>query len=180
MVFEVIRGHLTPKLGVFGVIWAQNSKNFKPRQIIHQNEAFGSVIWFRDLVLGKYVFNTFTVLLRGSKIITLLKTLVKDQDAKLERFGLKEGCFHVEMRVPENLDDVVLSETKFIYNVPLNLGVILTEKGPKQGSEKRRPSRAIFMAYFRSSDEILIEQNWNHFRLNPLVPTAALVARLPF
>ena len=31
-------------LGVFGVIWGQNSKIFKPRQIIHQNEALGPVI----------------------------------------------------------------------------------------------------------------------------------------
>ena len=30
-------------LGVFGVIWGQNSNIFKPRQIIHQNEALGSV-----------------------------------------------------------------------------------------------------------------------------------------
>ena len=36
-------------LGVFGVIWGKNSKIFKPRQIIHQNEALGPVIkkkWF--------------------------------------------------------------------------------------------------------------------------------------
>ena len=26
MVFEVVQGHPTPKLGVFGVIWGQNSK----------------------------------------------------------------------------------------------------------------------------------------------------------
>ena len=49
MVFEVIQGHLILKLGVFGVIWGQNSNIFKPRQIIHQNEALGPVIkkkWF--------------------------------------------------------------------------------------------------------------------------------------
>ena len=44
MVFKVIRGHPTPKLGVFGVIWDQNSKFFKPKQIIYQNEALGPVI----------------------------------------------------------------------------------------------------------------------------------------
>ena len=44
MVFQVIQSHLTPKLGVFGVIWGQNSNIFKPRQIIYQNEAFGPVI----------------------------------------------------------------------------------------------------------------------------------------
>ena len=31
-------------LGVFGVIWGQNPKIFKPRQIIYQNEALGPVI----------------------------------------------------------------------------------------------------------------------------------------
>ena len=31
-------------LGVFGVIWGQNSNIFKPRQIIHQNKALGPVI----------------------------------------------------------------------------------------------------------------------------------------
>ena len=38
-------GHLE----VFGVIWGQNPNIFKPRQIIHQNEALGPVIkgeWF--------------------------------------------------------------------------------------------------------------------------------------
>ena len=51
MVFEVIRGHPTPKLGVFGVIWGQNSNIFKPSQIIYQNEALGPVInikWFSE------------------------------------------------------------------------------------------------------------------------------------
>ena len=49
MVFEVIRGHPTTKLGVFGVIWGNNSKFFKPGQTIYQNEAFDPVIkkeWF--------------------------------------------------------------------------------------------------------------------------------------
>ena len=49
MVFEVIRDHLTPKLGVFGVIWGQNPNIFKPRQIIYQNEPLGPVTkkkWF--------------------------------------------------------------------------------------------------------------------------------------
>ena len=43
------RGHPTSKLGVFGVIWGQITKMFKPEQIIYQNEAFGLVItkkWF--------------------------------------------------------------------------------------------------------------------------------------
>ena len=46
------RGHPRspdPKLGVFGVIWGQNPKIFKPRQIIYQNEALGALItkkWF--------------------------------------------------------------------------------------------------------------------------------------
>ena len=35
---------MTPTSGVFGVIWSQNLKIFKPRQIIHQNEALGLVI----------------------------------------------------------------------------------------------------------------------------------------
>ena len=30
--------------GVFGVVWGQNLKVFKPRQIMHQNEALGPVI----------------------------------------------------------------------------------------------------------------------------------------
>ena len=49
MVFEVIRGHLTTKLGVFGVIWGQNSKFLRPGQTINQNEALSPVInikWF--------------------------------------------------------------------------------------------------------------------------------------
>ena len=49
MVFEVIRGHQTPKLGVFGVIWGQNPNIFKARQIIYQNAALDPVIkieWF--------------------------------------------------------------------------------------------------------------------------------------
>ena len=43
------QGHPPPKLGVFGVIWVQNSKFFKPGQIIYQNEALGPSInikWF--------------------------------------------------------------------------------------------------------------------------------------
>ena len=32
------------RLGVFGVIWGQNSNIFKPRQFIYQNEALGHVI----------------------------------------------------------------------------------------------------------------------------------------
>ena len=44
MVPEVTRGHPTPNQGLFGVIWGQNSKLFKPRQIIYQNEAIGTMI----------------------------------------------------------------------------------------------------------------------------------------
>ena len=36
-------------MGVFGVIWGQITKKFKPGQIIYQNEALGPVItkkWF--------------------------------------------------------------------------------------------------------------------------------------
>ena len=44
MVFEVIRGHSIPKLGVFGVIGGQNSKFFKPGQTICKSEALGPVI----------------------------------------------------------------------------------------------------------------------------------------
>ena len=38
-----------PKFGVFGVIWGQNQKIFKPRKIIYQNDALDPVIkkkWF--------------------------------------------------------------------------------------------------------------------------------------
>ena len=35
-----VLGHL----GVFGVIWGQNPKIFKPRQIIYQNESLGALI----------------------------------------------------------------------------------------------------------------------------------------
>ena len=74
MLFEVIRGHLTPKLGGFGVIWGQNSKIFKPRQIIHQNEAL-------DLVIKKNLrssdFELASFKLKNSKIFKLrLRTRV--------------------------------------------------------------------------------------------------------
>ena len=44
MGFEVTRGHPTPNQWVFGVIWGQNPKIFKPRQIIYQNEGLGALI----------------------------------------------------------------------------------------------------------------------------------------
>ena len=52
MVFEVIRSHLTKKLGVFGVIWGQNPNILNPRQIIYQNEALDSVKVIPDVTQG--------------------------------------------------------------------------------------------------------------------------------
>ena len=84
MAFEVIRGNLTPELGVFGVILGQNLKVFKLDQTIYKNEAFGPMINIKWFTRSSEVILPQIRGLRGH-----LRSKFKDFQTLTPSFGVK-------------------------------------------------------------------------------------------